>query len=159
MAGLFCYHQAMTAYDKAVSLLAAREHTEKEIRNKLDARFFTPSDIDEAVERIKREGYLSEERFAEIFIRSRLRKLPEGRAILSMRLRERGCPDDISRRALAEAWEREDYLEPLVSYLDELIRKKGEDSAYAALYRKGFTSSEVRKAKEALSERTVDELE
>ena len=115
----------MEAYDKAVSLLAMREHTEKEIREKLSARSFSPEDIDSAIGRLRREGLLSEERFAEVFIRSRLRKLPEGRALLSMRLRER----------------------------------KGKEKALATLYRKGFSSSEVRAAEAVLSERALDELE
>lgn len=149
----------MEAYDKAVSLLAMREHTEKEIREKLSARSFSPEDIDSAIGRLRREGLLSEERFAEVFIRSRLRKLPEGRALLSMRLRERGCPDALARKALSEAWEREDYLTPLSSYLEELERKKGKEKALATLYRKGFSSSEVRAAQAVLSERAVDELE
>ena len=149
----------MEAYDKAVSFLAMREHTEKEIREKLSARSFSPEDIDSAIGRLRREGLLSEERFAEFFIRSRLRKLPEGRSILSMRLRERGCPDAVARKALSEAWEREDYLMPLASYLEELERKKGREKALAALYRKGFSSSEVRAAQAVLSERAVDELE
>ena len=159
LASLFSYHQGMDAYEKAVSLLAMREHTEKEIRDKLRTRSFSAESIDEAVDRLKREGLLSEERFAEIFIRSRLRKLPEGKPLLMMRLRERGCPESVARTALDAAWEREDYLEPLLSYMDELIRKKGEDSAAAALYRKGFSSSEVRRARKMLSERTADELE
>ena len=149
----------MTAYDKAVSLLAVREHTEKEIREKLRSRSFPSSEIEEAVSRLKREGYISEERFAEVFIRSRLRKLPEGKALLAMRLRERGCAEDTARKALSEAWEREDYLEPLISYIDELTRKKGEEKAYAALMHKGFSPTEVRRARAMLSERAVDELE
>ena len=149
----------MQAYDKAVSLLAAREHTEKEIRDKLGARSFSGADIDEAVERLKREGLLSEKRFAEVFIRSRLRKLPEGKSLLAMRLRERGCPQSVAAEALTEAWEREDYLQPLASYMEELERKKGKDGALAVLYRKGFSSSDIRKALELLSERTVDEGE
>ena len=155
----FLYHQGMDAYDKAISLLSMREHTEKELREKLSARSFPHEDIDNAIARVRREGYLSEERFAEIFIRSRLRKLPEGRGLLSLRLRERGCPDAIARKALDDAWEREDYLMPLVSFLDELQRKKGNEKALATLYRKGFTSSEVRAAQAVLSERAADELE
>ena len=149
----------MEAYDKAVSLLAMREHTEKEIREKLSARSFSPEDIDSAIGRLRREGLLSEERFAEVFIRSRLRKLPEGKALLAMRLRERGCAEDAARKALSEAWEREDYMEPLISYMDELTRKKGEEKAYAALMHKGFSPTEVRRARAMLSERAVDELE
>lgn len=149
---------AMTAYDKAISLLSAREHTEKELREKLSQRSFTESEIDEAIERVKREGFLSEERFAEIFIRSRLRKLPEGKAILSLRLKERGCPSSISRKALDDAWEREEYIEPLTRYYEALSKKKGENGAVAALYRKGFTPSEIRRAKE-ISESAICEEE
>ena len=149
----------MTAYDKAISLLSIREHTEKEIRNKLQQRSFSADDIEDAIERINREGFLSEERFAEVFVRSRLRKLPEGRSLLLSRLKERGCPDDVSRSAVSLAWEREDYLEPLTLYLDELVRKKGEEGAYATLRRKGFSSSEIKMAKTVLSERTADESE
>lgn len=140
-------------------MLAVREHTEKEIREKLRTRSFPSSEIEEAVSRLKMEGYISEERFAEVFIRSRLRKLPEGKALLAMRLRERGCAEDAARKALSEAWEREDYLEPLISYMDELTRKKGEEKAYAALMHKGFSPTEVRRARAMLSERAVDELE
>ena len=115
--------------------------------------------VNKAYSVLKREGYISEERFAEVFIRSRLRKLPEGKALLAMRLRERGCAEDAARKALSEAWEREDYLEPLISYMDELTRKKGEAKAYAALMHKGFSPTEVRRARAMLSERAVDELE
>ena len=69
----------MDAYDRALRLLSQREHTEKEIRRKLSEKGCGREEIDSAVSRLIAEGSLSEERFAESFIRSRLRRNPEGR--------------------------------------------------------------------------------
>ena len=136
----------MDAYDKALKLLSMREHTEKEIREKLKDKGFPSNEIDEAISRLLSENSLSEERFAESYIRSRLRRNPEGRTILRMRLRDKGTPSDIADRMLSEAWENELYLKPLSVYLESLIRKKGEEGARALLIRKGFRESEIRKA-------------
>ncbi|MBQ0071831.1 MAG: regulatory protein RecX, partial [Spirochaetales bacterium] len=104
---------AQTAYDKALYLLSSREHTEKELKEKLSLKGYGQEDIEGAAVRLKRENYLSEERFAEVYIRSRLRKSPEGKSILSLRLQEKGTPRGVAQAALQEAWERGDYLEPL----------------------------------------------
>ena len=100
-----------SSYDKAIKLLSLREHTEKELRAKLDDKGFSGEDIDSTLERLKTEGYLSEERFASAFIRSRLRKNPEGRPILLSRLSEKGSPRDIAVAALDEAWEEKIWKE------------------------------------------------
>ncbi len=136
----------MDAYDRALRLLSIREHTEKELRAKLSERECTSDDIDNAIFRLKEEGSLSEKRFAESFIRSRLRKNPEGKSILRMRLKEKGTPFQIADEALSEAWDNEIYLKPLSLYLDSLIRKKGREGARIALLRKGFRENEIREA-------------
>ena len=136
----------MEAYDRALSLLALREHTEKEIRKKLHDKGCSDDDINVAVSRLLDEGSLSEMRFAESYIRSRLRRNPEGRALLRMRLLEKGTPQDIADEVLSEAWDDESYLKPLAACLDSLIRKKGKEGARATLLRKGFRDSEIRAA-------------
>ena len=62
---------AQSAYDKAISLLAMREHTKNELKDKLEKKGYREDDISDAISRLDREGYISEERFAEVFIRSR----------------------------------------------------------------------------------------
>ncbi len=42
----------MTCYDKALSLLSIREHTEAELRNKLIAKGFLQKEIDEAIKKL-----------------------------------------------------------------------------------------------------------
>ena len=136
------------AYDKALSLLALREHTEKEIRTKLQAKGYQAADISSAIERLKGENALSEERFAESYIRSRMRRTPEGKEILIMRLISKGTPSSIAKSAVNEYFESGDYLEPLFILYNSLLKKKGEEKALAFLYRKGFSRSEISLAKE-----------
>ena len=136
----------MDAYERAIRLLAAREHTGKEIRQKLSAKGYSAEEIDSAVSKLIAERSLSEDRFADSYIRSRLRKSPEGKPLLRMRLKEKGTPSDIADSALSAAWERGDYLRPLSAYYSSLVRRKGEEGARAVLLRKGFRESEIREA-------------
>lgn len=136
----------MDAYDRAIKLLAQREHTKKELCQKLAAKGIPMEEVDAAIERLEEEGSLSEKRFAESYIRSRLRRNPEGRQILRMRLLEKGTPRPIADAALDEAWENESYLKPLAIQLESLMRRKGEEGARATLLRKGFRESEIRAA-------------
>ncbi len=148
---IFYYHSAVNdAYDRALKLLSMREHTEKEIRNKLRDKGFSSADVDEAISELIAEGSLSERRFAESYIRSRLRKSPEGKSLLRMRLKDRGTPSAVADEVLSEAWDNEIYLKPLALYMESLVRKKGEEGARAALLRKGFRESEIRKARSVL---------
>ena len=100
------------------------------------------------MERLENEGYISEERFAEVFIRSRLKKNPEGYTLILCRLMEKGCSREIASRALDEAWENRLWLDPLKRELEALTRRKGEEYAVAKMRQKGFTNSEIREAKE-----------
>ena len=140
---------AQSAYDKAVSLLAMREHTKNELKDKLEKKGYREDDAIEAVSRLEREGYISEERFAEVFIRSRLKKSPEGKSVLLYRIIEKGCPKDIASSALENAWNNKLWLEPLRDELDTLERRKGEEYAVAKMKQKGFSYSEIREAKES----------
>lgn len=133
-----------SAYDKAIYLLSSREHTEKELRNKLQTKGFKEEEIDSCVTRLKKEGYLSEERFAEIFIRSRLRKSAEGKSILMMRLLEKGTPRDIAHLKLEEAWEEGLWRESLEEAYTKYESKKGREYAEGKLREKGFSLREIR---------------
>ncbi|MCI7606426.1 MAG: recombination regulator RecX [Spirochaetales bacterium] len=138
---------AQSAYDKAVSLLAIREHTKKELKEKLENKGFQEAEISSSLERLEKEGYISEERFAEVFIRSRLKKSPEGYTLILCRLMEKGCPRDIAYRALDEAWENKLWLDPLKKELESLTRRKGDTYALVKMRQKGFSNHEIKEAK------------
>ena len=58
----------------AVGLLARREHSHKEIFQKLLKREFSPDDIDPVIHYLIEKNYLSDERFADCIFRSRVNK-------------------------------------------------------------------------------------
>ena len=78
----------MTAYDKALYYLSMREHCRKELETKLRTKGYNAGEIEAALDRLEEENFLSDARYAEVFIRSRLRKNPEGKEIMIMRLIE-----------------------------------------------------------------------
>lgn len=136
----------INAYDKALSLLSMREHTAKEIKDKLLRKGYNKEETEAAVSRLLDEDAISEERFAEVFIRSRMRRNPEGKPILLMRLREKGCPDSISRKALDEYWDNYSFMPYLSDCFKSLSVRRGSDYAISVLIRKGFTMNEIREA-------------
>ncbi len=138
----------VSAYDKALSYLSDREHTEKEIRSKLKAKGYRDDEIEESVNKLLSEGSISEVRYADGYIRSRMRKNPEGKSILFMRLKEKGYPLSIAKEAIDIYFGEGLYVEPLSKLYKSLVSRKGEDKALAVLYRKGFSSAEIKEAKE-----------
>ena len=140
---------AQSAYDKAVSLLAIREHNKKELKEKLMKKGYGDEEIVSAICRLEKEGFISEERYAEAYIRSRLKKSPEGKSIILYRLMEKACPKDIASAFIEEAWENELWLEPLKKELDTLIRRKGQEYAEAKMRQKGFSFREIKEAMES----------
>ena len=82
----------MSAKSIAVKLLARREHSAQEIRQKLRQREFDDKEIDQVVIDLQQGGWLSDERFTEAYIRMRMVK-GFGPVRIAMELRERGVDD------------------------------------------------------------------
>ena len=91
----------MTAKAVAVKLLSRREHSAHEIREKLRQREFDSDEIEQVVEELKAGGWLSDERFAEAYIRMRQLK-GFGPVRISMELKERGV-DELIVESLLDA--------------------------------------------------------
>jgi len=77
-----------------MDLLARREHSVAELRAKLIAKEFDPAEVDEAVARLAEEGLVSDDRFAEAFLTSRVRK-GQGPLRIRQELERRGVPDEL----------------------------------------------------------------
>jgi regulatory protein len=91
----------VTAKAVAVKLLSRREHSAHEIREKLRQREFDSDEIEQVVEELKAGGWLSDERFAEAYIRMRQLK-GFGPVRISMELKERGV-DELIVESLLDA--------------------------------------------------------
>ncbi|MGI9344154.1 MAG: regulatory protein RecX [Gammaproteobacteria bacterium] len=72
-----------------MDLLARREHSAAEMRAKLLVREFDADEVDLAIERLVADGLLSDARFAEAFVASRIRK-GQGPTRIRGELKQRG---------------------------------------------------------------------
>ncbi len=86
--------QKQSAKSTAVRLLSRREHSAFEIRDKLAKREFDSSEIEQTIVELRQGGWLSDERFAEAYIRMRQLK-GFGPIRISIELNERGVKESI----------------------------------------------------------------
>jgi len=82
-----------------VRLLAAREHSRRELRQKLTQRDADPERLERVLDRLQQAGLQSDERFTESFIESRIRK-GQGPVRIRLELRERGIGSELAERFL-----------------------------------------------------------
>lgn len=134
---------ANAAFNKIERLLAVRDRSVAETRSRLQRDHYPERAITESLERALRCGYLDDVRFAEGFIRMRLRA---SKGI-------NGIVRDLKRHqidAYAIAGFPDAFLEEQGSQLDNAIRllerkppraKNKKQAAYAKLIRNGFSSS------------------
>ncbi|WP_111637822.1 recombination regulator RecX [Marinomonas shanghaiensis] len=94
-------HQT-SIFDQALSLLSHREHSKKELISKLKTRGHEEEDIRATIERLEEMNYLNDERFAEIFVRSRLSK-PLGASRISQELMQKGISSELAKSTIANA--------------------------------------------------------
>lgn len=85
---------------RAMDLLARREHSRLELRQKLCAKLPEHSDlVDEVIDGLQQDQLQSDQRFAEAFLSSRVRK-GQGPQRISMELQQRGVSASIIAGAI-----------------------------------------------------------
>ncbi len=100
--------KVLSAKSVAVRLLSRREHSAFEIRDKLQKRDFDEAEIAQAIVELQQGGWLSDERFAEAYIRMRQLK-GFGQVRIAIELNERGvdeCIVDEYLQADDESWQQ-----------------------------------------------------
>jgi regulatory protein len=90
-----------TAYSVAVKLLAMREHSEQQLRQKLSQRGYDIDDISDAIQTLYEHNFLSDWRFAESYLGQRKRK-GYGPVRIQMELRDKGVSENIIHEVLQE---------------------------------------------------------
>ncbi len=90
-------------YQTAIGLLARREHSRLELMNKIRRKPFSEDvDLASLCDHLEDSNYLSEQRFAEMFVRSRVSR-GQGKVKIHYELRQRGVDDVLIESALLEA--------------------------------------------------------
>jgi regulatory protein len=82
-----------SARNQAMNWLARREYAQGELRTRLATRDFAPEAIEAAVAGLVADGLVSDERFAEGFVASRVRN-GKGPVRIRMELKQRGVDTD-----------------------------------------------------------------
>ncbi len=136
------------ARGQALALLARTEHSRFLLARKLLQRGYEPQVTDPVLDELEADGSLSDERFAESWVRSRLRSHPEGRSHLLAGLRTRGIDGTLADSAIDRVLREGEHtmLEAARSYAERLTRRRPLDARSLAdrLYRRGFAGAVVR---------------
>ena len=90
-----------SVYDKALGLLARREHSARELKTKLAARGHAKDEASAAIDRLKEQEYQSDDRFAASLARRRAAQGYGPRRILA-ELKSHGLGDVAVRAIVAE---------------------------------------------------------
>jgi regulatory protein len=154
-----------TAYVDALHLLGRRELSIKQLRERLLDREHPREDVDRAIELLRENRAVDDERVAAAYVRTALKVKGRGRLRIQRELQEMGIDKDVAGAALAAAFGDVDERSLIAKALQKKLRgkKKLADAAeYARVYqflmRQGFSPGAVAAALRAYR-KGVDPLE
>ena len=98
------------AKQQAYRLLAYRNRTSNELRDRLQQRGYTVAIIDEVLRQLASDGYLDDHKLALDWARYRLQAKPLGRQRLASELRRRGVPSESVKEVLREVYQEFDEV-------------------------------------------------
>jgi len=130
----------------AIGLLSRREHSSKELYQKLSLRKFMSDEINIVIEYLIQEGYLSNERFAESVFRTRVNK-GYGWLYIKNELAQKG----VNSQIISQIYNNQEidwYLQAEVAYnkrfsTTAVIDQKDKAKRVRFLQSRGFTSDEI----------------
>lgn len=117
------------ARNKAFKLLSYRERTIKEIEDRLRKKDFTEEIIKAVVDFLLEKDYLNEERFAEMWIRSRKKHHPRGRKLIYKELKNKGLNQQIINTALDQYLSNQEEQEMAEYLKDKWLRRRTEENS------------------------------
>ena len=117
-------------YVWATSRCAVKEYCCSEIATKLSQKGATPDEIDELLERLIREKYIDDARYAQAFVSDKFRFDHWGRIKINHALRQKGVADSLIREAL-ESIDEEEYRSLLADFIQSKRRTTKGDTPYA----------------------------
>jgi len=142
----------MAAYNYAVRLLAVREYCAFELKAKMLARGHGEDCVEAVLTHLQDAGLQSEARFAESFLRARMRK-GEAPWLAAQKARQKGVDESALQQALIDARSSFDALEAcreLLSKRDPQGARREDERVWQRqarfLRNKGFDSATILRA-------------
>ena len=146
----------MSAYVDGLKMLARRELSEAQIRQRLASKGHIESDIDEAVARLRSERAIDDARVAEAIARTETSVRRRGKLRVRMQLQRAGISKDVAKHAVDEVFGGIDDDELIAASLRKRLRNRetiADDREFQRLYRylmgQGFESDKIMRALEA----------
>ena len=143
----------MSAYLEGLKMLARRELSEMQVRQRLARKGHEPQAIDEAVERLRAERALDDVRVAEAIARTETSIRRRGKARVRMQIERAGIAKETAKRAVDEVFGAIDDGALLQSSLTKRLRGRDtieDDREFQRIYRyliaQGFESDQVMQA-------------
>ncbi len=141
-----------SAYDRGLSMLARREHSQRELRARLEHGGYDDAETDEAIKRLGQQEYQDDNRFGEMILRARVSQ-GYGPVRVRAELRSHGL-SDAAIRALLEAADADWTVLALTQLRKKYGSKPAADHAERGkraqfLLRRGFTAATARSATRA----------
>lgn len=142
-------------YNYAVSLLARRDHSEKELITKLNLKGYSEG-AQQAIDKLKSAGYIDDERFARLYVKELQNLKKYGKRRIEQELYRKGIDRDIIRDVLEETQFSVSDLVGLIEkkYMRYLFDEKGIKKTINALMRLGYSYSEIKDALREIDENT-----
>jgi regulatory protein len=125
-------------YLTALKMLAGRELSEAQVRQRLVRRQHDADDIDRAIERLKAGGYIDDARAAAVIARRETTVRRRGKLRVSGRLRAVGISRAVADRAVQQVFQDVDADALLDSALEKRMRGKtriDDEKEFQRLYR------------------------
>ena len=140
------------AFNTAANFLKTRERSKKEIRDKLKTKEYLPATIEKVLEKLERLNIVNDKRFAEVFVRDRMKLKPKGKRVLQMELMQKGINKDIIEEVLQDLVGNEQEIELAKKVLAKAEKKYSgfdknvkRDKTIRYLLSKGFSYDIVEK--------------
>lgn len=138
-------------YQTALKALTRRQHSVRELEQKLLQSCQDSALTSQVIERLKASGYIDDRKFAELFVQSHLQNRPWGRSRISAELRARGIPPALVHEILETTYPEAKEREPLIHALEKKLKTlsapmdaKKVSRLYNHLLRRGFPAEAVR---------------
>jgi regulatory protein len=150
-----------SAYDKALGLLARREHSRKELKTKLRQGGYEGEETTDAIDRLGEQHYQDDDRFAEVLLRSRISQ-GYGPMRLRVELKSHGLADARIRELMDEAevdWDASAAAQLRRRYGGAGTSDPAERNRRAQfLLRRGFAAATVRRVTHADVDEAADDI-
>ncbi len=137
-----------------------REMCCREIREKLQRRELPKGMIDTIVDELVRQRFIDEQRYAQAFVRDKLRFNGWGRRKIVMALKMKSIPDEVIREAMAQVDDAgEEYKEKLLEVAAAKAKRlnlediKDQAKLYRFLAGRGYSGDEISMAMRTMRKR------